>query len=257
MNDLIKVNYNGARPTVAGRDLHEFLEVKEKYTQWFERMCGYGFSENEDFISFSEIAEKPQGGRPTTDHQLTVPMAKEISMLQRTEKGKMARRYFIQVEEAYKDTQLTLNALSPQLQLLIQIETNQNQQALQVEATNKRLDDIGDVISLNPTSWRDETQQFVKRISDSLGGIEYIRDVHGEPYKLVEIRAGCNLKQRLTNKRRRMAEEGICKTKRDKLNRLDVIADDKKLIEIYVAIVKEMAVKYLGPSELKTDDLGR
>ena len=54
----------------------------------------------------------------------------------------------------------------------------------------------------------------------------------------------CNIKQRLTNKRRRMADEGVCKSRRDKLNYLDVIADDKKLIEGYTAIVKELAIKY-------------
>ncbi len=61
---------------------------------------------------------------------------------------------------------------------------------------------------------------------------------------MVDQRGGVSLETRLTNKRRRMADEGICKSKRDKLTRVDVIADDKKLIEIYVAIVKEMAVKY-------------
>lgn len=65
-----------------------------------------------------------------------------------------------------------------------------------------------------------------------------------EAYKLLESRGACSLKQRLTNKRRRMADEGICKSKRDKLNYLDIIAEDKKLVEIYTAIVKELAIKY-------------
>lgn len=60
----------------------------------------------------------------------------------------------------------------------------------------------------------------------------------------MDIRAGVSLKTRLTNKRRRMADEGVCKSKRDNVNRVDVIADDKKLIEIYLSVVKEMAVKY-------------
>jgi len=77
-----------------------------------------------------------------------------------------------------------------------------------------------------------------------MGGNEYIREVQSEIHKLVDERAGVSLETRLTNKRRRMADEGICKSKRDKLNKVDVIADDKKLIEIYIAIVKEMAVKY-------------
>lgn len=87
MNELIKVNYDSEKPTVLGRDLYEALGVKTPYTQWFERMCEYGFDENIDYSSFSQKSEKPQGGRPTVDHQLTIPMAKEICMLQRNEKA--------------------------------------------------------------------------------------------------------------------------------------------------------------------------
>ncbi|WP_304508959.1 phage antirepressor KilAC domain-containing protein [Anaerotignum sp.] len=99
MNQLIKVNCNSDRPTVLGRDLHEFLGVKERYNDWFPRMVEYGFAENVDFTSFTQISVKPQGGRPSQDHQLTIEMAKEISMLQRNEKGKQARQYFIQLEK--------------------------------------------------------------------------------------------------------------------------------------------------------------
>ncbi|MEG0320229.1 MAG: antA/AntB antirepressor family protein [Niameybacter sp.] len=85
------------------------------------------------------------------------------------------------------------------------------------------------------------------KIAQSLGGNEYIRDVNNEIYTLLNMRMGVNLEQRRTNKRRRMADEGICKSRREKTSRLDVIAEDKKLIEGYVAIVKEMAVKYHAP----------
>lgn len=100
-NELIIINYDSEQPTVLGRDLHEALEVKEKYADWFKRMCSYGFEENTDYRSFSEKSEKPTGGRPTTDHQLTIPMAKELCMLQRTDKGKEFRQYFIKVEEQW------------------------------------------------------------------------------------------------------------------------------------------------------------
>lgn len=85
MNELIKVHYDSDRPTVLGRDLHEFLEVKSKYADWFKNMCDYGFTENIDFISFSKNLEN--GGK-IKDHQLTIEMAKKISMLQRNERGK-------------------------------------------------------------------------------------------------------------------------------------------------------------------------
>ncbi len=109
MNELIKINYDSDRPTVLGRDLHEFLEVSTKYTEWFKRMCEYGFVENIDFIGFSQNWEKPQGGRPSQDHQLTIEMAKEICMLQRNEKGKQARQYFIQLENNWNSPEIVMS----------------------------------------------------------------------------------------------------------------------------------------------------
>ena len=109
MNELIKINYDSDRPTVLGRDLHEFLEVSTKYTEWFKRMCEYGFVENIDFIGFSQNWEKPQGGRPSQDHQLTIEMAKEICMLQRNEKGKQARQYFIQLENNWNRPEMVMS----------------------------------------------------------------------------------------------------------------------------------------------------
>lgn len=113
-----------------------------------------------------------------------------------------------------------------------------------LDDTNKRIDDIREVVALNPNSWREDARRLIVQIAQQLGGNEYIKDVNAEIFNLVDIRAGVSLKTRLTNKRRRMADEGVCRSKRDKVNRVDVIADDKKLIEIYLAVVKEMAVKY-------------
>lgn len=96
MNELIKVDYTTDRPTVSARDLHEFLEVKTPYDKWFPRMCEYGFSEDMDFSTF---LSESTGGRPAQDAQLTIEMAKEICMLQRNERGKQARQYFIQLEK--------------------------------------------------------------------------------------------------------------------------------------------------------------
>lgn len=122
-NELIKIakDENG-NSVVSGRDLHEFLEVNEKYTQWFNRMMGYGFTENVDFISFSEKTEK-LGGRPKVDHALTLDMAKEISMIQRTEKGKQARQYFIEVEKAFKEQYRLPQTPEEKLALTMEVTT--------------------------------------------------------------------------------------------------------------------------------------
>lgn len=141
-----------------------------------------------------------------------------------------------QIQTAFSD-------LSPQLQLLINIETKQKEQERAIAETQQRLDNIGEVISLDVNSWRKDTKQLISKIAMKQGGFDYIKDVNAEIYRLVEERAAVQLSTRLTNKRNRMAGEGICKSKRDKLTKVDIIADDKKLIEIYLAIVKEMAVK--------------
>ena len=100
-NELISINYDREQPTVLGRDLHEALEVKTEYKDWFPRMCEYGFEEGKDYSSFLSDRSDGKAGKPRTNHQLTIPMAKEICMLQRTDKGKEFRQYFIKVEEQW------------------------------------------------------------------------------------------------------------------------------------------------------------
>lgn len=107
-----------------------------------------------------------------------------------------------------------------------------------------RIESIRDVVSLDTTSWRDDTRNLINKIAQELGGGTAFQQVRAESYELLEKRMGVSLKQRLTNKRRRMADEGVCKSKRGKLSQVDIIAEDKKLIEGYTAIVKEMAIKY-------------
>lgn len=104
MNELIKVNYaESEQPTVSGRDLHKALEVSSNYTTWFNRMSEYGFTEGVDFVScFPNLeSENQHGGQNKIDHALTIPMAKEICMIQRSEKGKQFRQYFIEIENQW------------------------------------------------------------------------------------------------------------------------------------------------------------
>ena len=167
-----------------------------------------------------------------------------MAMLERNEKGKEVRRYFIQVEKKYKSASLATQELSPQLQVMIQLELEQKRQAEKLEHVENRVESIREVVAMDSNSWREDTGRMLRKIGSECGDSKSYQDVRTESYQLLEKRMGVNIKQRLTNKRRRMADEGVCKSKRDKLNNLDVIADDKKLIEGYVAIVKELAIKY-------------
>lgn len=142
--------------------------------------------------------------------------------------------------------------LSPQLQVLIQMETRQKQiearqaeQATALAGLEQKLQNTCEVIALDKTAWRKDSEHLINKIARATGeGYGGIRLVYEEIYRSIESRAGVSLNTRLINKRNRMAGEGVCKSKRDKLTRVDIIAEDKKLIEIYVAIVKELAVKY-------------
>ena len=102
MNEIaIVINYSDEKPTVSGRELHKALEVKTKYADWFKRMCEYGFTENSDYLLVSQKRETNNPKNPNTeliDHAITIDMAKELCMIQRTEIGKRCREYFLTIE---------------------------------------------------------------------------------------------------------------------------------------------------------------
>ena len=137
MKDLIQIHYDNAdRPTVSGRELHKALGVETPYTTWVKRMCEYGFSENVDFATcFPNLeSENQHGGHNKIDHQLTLPMAKELCMLQRTDKGKQFRQYFIAVEEQWNSPDAIMaralqlsNAKLKEMQITVSTLTVENQ----------------------------------------------------------------------------------------------------------------------------------
>lgn len=126
MDSLIPINYdNPERPTVSGRELHEFLQVGADYRHWFPRMVEYGFTEGEDFNPVKIDRVQNEGGRKVTrtvdDHQLTIPMAKELCMIQRNERGKQARQYFLAVEAQWNSPEAVMRRA-------VLIATKQNKQ---------------------------------------------------------------------------------------------------------------------------------
>ena len=129
--------------------------------------------------------------------------------------------------------------LLAQAQFMVELEQKQNEMQQDIEKVNQRVDGIRDVVALNVLSWREDAKKLIVKIAQVWGGNDYIAQVNQTIYAELNQRLGVNLKQRRTNKRRKMAEEGISKSRQEKVTYVDVIADDKKLIE-----VKEMAIKY-------------
>ena len=103
MNEIIKVTLDDERdPIVSGRQLHEALGVNSNYTTWFDRMTEYGFVENQDYVLLSNFGNQTgRGGHNKVDHAIKLDMAKEIAMIQRTDRGKEVRQYFIQIEKDF------------------------------------------------------------------------------------------------------------------------------------------------------------
>lgn len=107
MNELLKINYEADRITLSARELHGFLELTERFGNWFERMKQYGFIENQDYIgrkTFNTLAHQE-----LQDYEISLDMAKEIAMIQRNEKGRQARQYFIEVEKKWNSPEYVMN----------------------------------------------------------------------------------------------------------------------------------------------------
>lgn len=150
---------------------------------------------------------------------------------------------FNKMENHIKQQSDTSN-LSPELQMfngIFQSLVKQEQATKQLES---KVDNISDIVGVNYTNWREECNKLINKVVNVRGGFDEHKNVRSEIHKEVDKRAGVSLSIRLTNKRRRMAENGVSVSQRNKLSKADVIAEDKKLIEIYTVVVKELAIKY-------------
>ncbi len=245
-NELVPVyETSTGEKVVYGSELHAVLEVKTQYKDWSERRLNdIDATEKEDYEVLLKNERNLKGGRPTKEHIIKLDTAKEMAMLERNEKGKQVRRYFIQIEKKYKGAKSSLADLSPQLQLLINMEMKQKEHDQKLEELDNKVDSIKEVVALRPNAWRKESSNIINKIAQKLGGYEHIKLIREESYRILEERMHVALNIRLANKKKTNALNGMCKSKLDKLNQLDVITDDPKLIEGYIAIIKEMAIKY-------------
>lgn len=134
------------------------------------------------------------------------------------------------------------------MQMQIEQMIKQEKEIIELKATTARIeakqDSINEIIALNPNEWRKKTTTLLNKVAVARGGFEEYRKVRNESYEKLEDRAHCRLERRLTNRKREMALNGIPKSKIDKLSKLDVIAEDAKLVEIYLSVVKDMAIAH-------------
>ena len=160
MNEIINVNVNdNQEPVVSGRQLHEALGVNSNYTTWFDRMTEYGFTENEDYVLLSNFGNQTgRGGHNKVDHIIKLDMAKEIAMIQRTDRGKQVRQYFIQIEKDFNSPEkimarALLMADKKVHQLEAQIEADKSKvlfaNAVEASATSILIGDFAKILRQN------------------------------------------------------------------------------------------------------------
>lgn len=156
MTELIKVTYDNDRLVVSARELHDFLEVGADYRHWFPRMCEYGFTARVDFNPVKIDRVQMEGNRTVNrevdDAALTIDMAKEICMIQRSEKGKQARQYFIQLEKDWNSPEKVMaRALDIAHKQLAQLK-GENVKLLNENTANKPKVIFADAVSASERS---------------------------------------------------------------------------------------------------------
>lgn len=170
--ELIKIIEREGRQLVSGRELHEFLEIGTKYKDWFPRMVEYGFDEEIDFIRVAQKRATNNSRNPVTtviDHAISIDMAKEISMIQRTEKGKAARQYFIKCEKKLKE----VKKLSPMELMELQFRALKEQKEKIVQVENK-VDKLEEDMPLFQIDCKEIQALVRKKGIEALGGYRSI-----------------------------------------------------------------------------------
>lgn len=151
MNNLINITYGEDQPTVSARELHEQLHIGTKFTTWFDRMKEYGFTEgNEFFPKMGETSEN--GGRPSVDYDITVDMAKQICMIQRTPEGKAVRQYLLDLEKAWNSPDQVMSRALKMADRTINNLKETNAKLLEDTARMKPKEIFADAVSASHTS---------------------------------------------------------------------------------------------------------
>lgn len=170
--ELIKIIERDGRQLVSERELHEFLEIRTKYKDWFRRMVEYGFEEAIDFIRVAQKRATNNLKNPVTtviDHAISIDMAKEISMIQRTEKGKIARQYFINCEKKLKE----VKKLSPMELMELQFIALKEQKEKIAQVEN-RVDKLEEDMPLLQIDCKEIQALVRKKGIEALGGYRSI-----------------------------------------------------------------------------------
>lgn len=256
-NDLVPVyETDKGVKVVNGRELHQVLQSGQDFSTWVKkRLTECDAEENKDY---DRLHKKMEANNATMiEYIIKLDTAKEMAMLERNDKGKQVRKYFIAVEEKYKQGVVDRSQLSPQLQSLYglietqarqeleqkRIAEEQKKQSEQIQKVEDTVTTIKEILTEPIGDWKAEINSRVREISIK-SGVDY-QTLYGQLYGELETTAHCSLKRLQDNKKARMEKAGNTKTAiKDATTKIAIIFEKPQLKAIFENIVKRYAMKY-------------
>lgn len=240
--NLVKVNQTENGMSVDGRELHEFLEVGSRFNDWIRnRIDKYGFAENEDYRA---VTKKLVSGGQQTDYELSIDMAKELCMVENNEKGREARKYFIECEKRLKQS-----AIQPMTtaEVIAAIANQAVEQEKRLALMETRVSEQAEVVTAMQDTFMKRDEDWRSSINRMMSAAAYRSDgnyqeMRTRSYQMLEERGRCDLNTRLRNLKDRLDASGSTRTKINSTTKMDVIEADPRLKEIYTTIVKELSI---------------
>ncbi|HDR4368838.1 TPA: ORF6N domain-containing protein [Bacillus cereus] len=236
----------------------EVAEIHRKEVKHINLRINENRSRFKDGIDIVDLKASPFGG-PSLEQlgftKQSISNSKNIYLL--SERGYAKLLKILEDDKAWelydklvdgyfnmRKQQIDTTQLSPELQMFQTLFTTLATQELNQKKLEQKVDNISEIVALNSTDWRKDTTSILNKIARKQGGFEMYRKIRNESYEILEQRASAKLSIRVNNKKKSMALEGVSKSKIDKISNLDIIGEEKRLLEIYLAIVKEMAIRY-------------
>jgi anti-repressor protein len=249
---VLQIDEQGMTTAMA---LYSFLELDARnYSHWVKRnITGNRFAiENEDYMRLviqNECLDSGVKGRFSSNYKLTASFAKKLAMGSNSPKGEEARDYFIQVEQNAKKFANSVPAPKDNLEIAaIMIDELRKQRdlasqhELRINQVEQRIDTVKEALAPQGVTWREIIHKSIDKIVEVTGDNHY--NIWSESYRELD-RHGFNVRRRLENRRKRMAEFGLSKTAIGRVGKLDIIEADSKAKEIYAGIVREMVLRYV------------
>lgn len=242
----LQIDENGH---TTARALYDFLEMdKSHFSRWAEKNIEKNefYEENADWWGFAIVAN----GNNCKDYKLTTDFAKHLCMESHSSKGKIARQYFVKIEDKAKEIAINRSQLSPQMQMVLSMaesmakqEIEQKRQAEQIERVEQTVTTMKEIFTEPIGDWKADINARVREISNK-SGIDY-QTLYGQLYGELEMTAHCSLKRLQENKKNRMEKAGNTKTAiKDGTTKIAVIYDKPQLKAIFEGIVKKYAMRY-------------